>query len=138
VPLSQQLGDEGARSAPATAVALLLHERLEVQKWGEPCQARQRGPDKVRATNKHHSLIVVKLGGSLLADPQQWRAALSTLTSAAKSYRLVIVPGGGPFADVVRSIDERFRLSDDAAHIIFAQDRTVELVSHKIPVTWAV
>jgi aspartokinase-like uncharacterized kinase len=95
---------------------LLLHERLEVQKWGEPCQARQRGPDKVRATNKHQSLIVVKLGGSLLADPQQWRAALSTLTSAAKSYRLVIVPGGGPFAEAVRSIDERFGLSDDAAH----------------------
>ena len=59
---------------------------------------------------------VVKLGGSLLADPQQWRAALSTLTAAAQSYRLVIVPGGGPFADVVRSIDERFGLSDDAAH----------------------
>jgi probable H4MPT-linked C1 transfer pathway protein len=133
VPLSQQLGDDGARSAPATAVALLLHERLGVQKWGEPCpafakaparrgeakrrrQARQRGPDTVRATNKHQSLIVVKLGGSLLADPQQWRAALSTLTSAAKSYRLVIVPGGGPFADAVRSIDERFGLSDDAAH----------------------
>jgi len=121
VPLSRQLGEDGARSAPATAVALLLNECLnhgDPLSWRGPRQVRAGAPDEARPTIREaaRSLTVVKLGGSLLADPQQWRAALSTLTAAAQSYRLVIVPGGGPFADVVRSIDERFGLSDDAAH----------------------
>jgi dihydroneopterin aldolase len=56
---------------------------------------------------------VVKLGGSMARSPQlaDWLALL-----AAAPVRLVIVPGGGPFADQVREAQARWRFGDAAAH----------------------
>lgn len=56
---------------------------------------------------------VVKLGGSLAFSPylRQWLAACRTAASP-----LVVVPGGGPFADTVREAQARMALSDSAAH----------------------
>ncbi|WP_036294233.1 aspartate kinase [Methylosinus sp. PW1] len=57
--------------------------------------------------------LVVKLGGSLAASPalRRWLAALRRYPGP-----LSIVPGGGPFADAVRSAQEALRFSDAAAH----------------------
>ena len=57
--------------------------------------------------------VVVKLGGSLAFSQslQQWIAAC-----AACAGRIVIVPGGGPFADAVRSAQARMTFDDRAAH----------------------
>lgn len=58
-------------------------------------------------------LTVVKLGGSTADHPvlRVWIDAL-----AASSLQLVIVPGGGPFADQVRDAQKRMEFSDKAAH----------------------
>lgn len=58
-------------------------------------------------------LVVVKLGGSYAfsAHLQDWLAAL-----AACAGRVVIVPGGGPFADAVREAQPRMGFDDHAAH----------------------
>ena len=58
-------------------------------------------------------LTVVKLGGSY-AFSRQLPAWLEALASCAG--RVVIVPGGGPFADVVRDAQAKMRFSDDTAH----------------------
>ena len=58
-------------------------------------------------------LTVVKLGGSY-AFSLQLPAWLEALASCAG--RVVIVPGGGPFADVVRDAQAKMRFSDDTAH----------------------
>jgi 5-(aminomethyl)-3-furanmethanol phosphate kinase len=57
--------------------------------------------------------VVVKLGGSLAfsSDLQQWIVACT-----ACAGRVVIVPGGGPFADTVRSAQAQMQLDDVAAH----------------------
>ena len=57
---------------------------------------------------------VVKLGGSLHADPalQNW---LDMLASFGKG-KVVIVPGGGPFADQVRVAQRRWGFNDKTAH----------------------
>lgn len=56
---------------------------------------------------------VVKLGGSLARRP----AALSAWARAlAARPGVVVVPGGGPFADAVRQAQRRLGLSDLAAH----------------------
>jgi len=57
--------------------------------------------------------IVVKLGGSFAYSDrlQDWIDAL-----AACAGRVVIVPGGGPFADAVRLAQIRMRFDDKAAH----------------------
>ncbi len=57
--------------------------------------------------------VVVKLGGSFAFSPHlpDWIAAL-----AACAGRVVIVPGGGPFADAVRAAQPRMGFDDSAAH----------------------
>ena len=56
---------------------------------------------------------VVKLGGGLLGDPMltRWLRAV-----AKAGGRVVVVPGGGPFADAVRQAQGTLDFDDSAAH----------------------
>jgi len=58
-------------------------------------------------------LAIVKLGGSHANEPhiKDWLAAI-----AAEAGAIVIVPGGGPFADAVRSAQASMGYGDSAAH----------------------
>jgi aspartokinase-like uncharacterized kinase len=77
---------------------------------------------------------VVKLGGGLLAQRTCLDRVLETIAAAARTRRLLIVPGGGPFADAVRDVDRRLRLSDDAAHwmAILAMDQMAHLIAARL------
>ena len=76
--------------------------------------------------------LVVKLGGSTAghAEMQRW---IDLLVSAA--FPLVIVPGGGPFADQVRTSQKRLGYSDDAAHAmaILAMDQFGIAIAERHP-----
>jgi aspartokinase-like uncharacterized kinase len=78
--------------------------------------------------------VVVKVGGRLLRHVDDFHAVLSTIDSAARTRRVLIVPGGGPFADAVRSVDERLRLSDDAAHwmAVLAMDQYACVIADRL------
>jgi aspartokinase-like uncharacterized kinase len=67
---------------------------------------RANGPSRSR-------LAIVKLGGSHAKGPhiQDWLQAI-----AAEAGAVVIVPGGGPFADAVRSAQAAMGYDDSAAH----------------------
>lgn len=56
--------------------------------------------------------LVVKLGGSHLEAP----SLLAWLRVIAASAPLLLVPGGGAFADTVRAMQPRLGFSDRAAH----------------------
>lgn len=58
--------------------------------------------------------VVVKLGGSLAASADQLQGWIAALDRA--SLPLVIVPGGGPFADAVRAAQAALNFDDAAAH----------------------
>ena len=62
---------------------------------------------------ERRGVTVVKLGGSYAfsSDLQGWLAAI-----ASNAGDIVLVPGGGPFADAVRSAQPRMGFDDDAAH----------------------
>jgi 5-(aminomethyl)-3-furanmethanol phosphate kinase len=67
-----------------------------------------------RATGSSRSpLAIVKIGGSQFSGPhiKDWLAAI-----AAEAGAIVIVPGGGPFADTVRSAQATMGYDDEAAH----------------------
>lgn len=76
----------------------------------------------------------MKLGGGVLAHPEQFAVVLTAIGDAARAHRLVIVPGGGPFADAVRAVDSRLPLSDDAAHwmAILAMDQYAHLIAARL------
>jgi aspartokinase-like uncharacterized kinase len=59
---------------------------------------------------------VIKVGGSLAEDPERLRALCRKLSELAKMYALIVVPGGGRFADAVRELDQRFNLSGAVSH----------------------
>lgn len=60
-------------------------------------------------------MIIVKLGGSLFHSPllQGW---LDKLTQLSKTESIIIVPGGGPFADLVRQAQRQHHIDDGYAH----------------------
>ena len=77
---------------------------------------------------------VVKVGGRVLADVGAFDVVLATLSDAAGSCRLLVVPGGGPFADAVRGVDRQIGLSDTAAHwmAIVAMDQYAEVIAERL------
>ena len=58
---------------------------------------------------------VIKIGGSL-SRAGQLRPLIATLERLARQHRLLIVPGGGAFADLARRERLRLRLPEVAAH----------------------
>jgi aspartokinase-like uncharacterized kinase len=59
---------------------------------------------------------VLKVGGSLAEDPASLVRLCQELSVLAKAYRILIVPGGGKFADTVRKFDKVYGLSNIVAH----------------------
>jgi aspartokinase-like uncharacterized kinase len=78
---------------------------------------------------------VIKVGGSLAEDLERLRALCHKLSEFAKKYAIVVVPGGGRFADVVRDFDRRFNLSSGISHrmAILGMDQFGLLLSQIIP-----
>jgi len=59
---------------------------------------------------------VIKVGGSLAENSANLITLCQELGALAKSYKMLVVPGGGKFADVVREFYRNFTLSDTVAH----------------------
>ncbi|SDN21997.1 Uncharacterized kinase [Methylobacterium phyllostachyos] len=59
--------------------------------------------------------VVIKIGGSLEADPHRRRALLAEIADGAAG-RCIVVPGGGTFAALVRAAQAREGFSDAEAH----------------------
>jgi len=82
----------------------------------------------------HRVEIVVKVGGGLLKCLADLDRVLATIASAALERRLLLLPGGGPFADAVRAADAQLHLSDDAAHwmAILAMDQYAHVLADRL------
>jgi 5-(aminomethyl)-3-furanmethanol phosphate kinase len=79
-------------------------------------------------------LVVVKVGGGLSRTSGALDAVASALALAGRRHRIVVVPGGGPFADAVRAFERRELLSADAAHwmAILAMDQYAHVLAERI------
>lgn len=63
---------------------------------------------------------MVKIGGGLLRDAglDGLRRACTEVNEIASKRPVLVVPGGGPFADAVRAVDAQVGLADDVAHAL--------------------
>jgi aspartokinase-like uncharacterized kinase len=81
--------------------------------------------------------LVVKVGGGLLRDGglEGLRRACGEATELATRRPVLVVPGGGPFADAVRAVDAQVGLADDVAHVLAlrAMDQLGVLVRELLP-----
>ncbi len=161
-PTPLPVAELGADFTPAAAVALLLSERhhqavipantdsvvLVNAQIVSPAQAGIHirsgnvGPRSREADGAPARITtVVKVGGALLSRQGALDIVVPVLSRVAeRGDPVLVVPGGGPFADVVRKIDTELGLSDDAAHwmAIFALDQYAELLASRIPLSRAV
>lgn len=60
-------------------------------------------------------LTVIKLGGSLY-NSQQLSDCLQSILAYAENQTVIVVAGGGPFADLVRQAQQDHEFSDKTAH----------------------
>jgi 5-(aminomethyl)-3-furanmethanol phosphate kinase len=83
--------------------------------------------------------LVVKIGGGLLRDEglEGLRRACAEVTAIAAARPVLVVPGGGPFADAVRVVDEQVGLSDRVAHrlALQAMDQLGAILAPMLPGT---
>ncbi len=83
------------------------------------------------------SPLVVKIGGGLLRDEglQGLRRGSADVLELARDRPVLVVPGGGPFADVVRALDAQVGLGDDVAHrlALQAMDQLGVLLAPMLP-----
>jgi (4-(4-[2-(gamma-L-glutamylamino)ethyl]phenoxymethyl)furan-2-yl)methanamine synthase len=124
--LADDLGPDASRVAPAAAIALLLSESNEVRHATRRI-SRESAPG-------HQGLTVVKIGGGILAIPGAFERVTRAVATASKKARLVVFPGGGPFADIVRDIDGKMGLSPSSAHwmAILAMDQYAHVLAEQI------
>jgi (4-(4-[2-(gamma-L-glutamylamino)ethyl]phenoxymethyl)furan-2-yl)methanamine synthase len=130
--LARELGDAAARCAPAASVALLFEERQSEN--GRPRIIDRHSTGDSSGQRPALVDVVIKFGGGVLAHCEYFDAALGALATAGQARRLLVVPGGGPFADSVRAVDRQHRLSDDAAHwmAILAMDQHAHLIASRL------
>jgi (4-(4-[2-(gamma-L-glutamylamino)ethyl]phenoxymethyl)furan-2-yl)methanamine synthase len=140
--LADMCGDGAARCAPAASVALLLDGTVSVRRAEALASADASEAVAVRPRTLKRALhgthrpidTVIKVGGGLLAHDGYLDRVLTVLADIARDETLLIVPGGGPFADAVRDQDARLRLSEDAAHwmAVLAMDQYAHLIVSRL------
>lgn len=77
---------------------------------------------------------LLKVGGSL-HNSAALRPLIEHLAALAQHQRLLVLPGGGPFAEQVRHVDAHIDLSDSAAHwmAILSMDQYAYLLADLAP-----
>lgn len=78
---------------------------------------------------------VLKIGGSLSEYPKNLMHLCQKLSVLAERHKVLIVPGGGKFADTVRKFDKIYGFSETVAHkmAILAMDQYGLLLSDITP-----
>ena len=77
---------------------------------------------------------VIKIGGGLSRLPGALERVCSALQALAQQHSILLVPGGGPFADAVRVFESRTTLSPAASHwmAILAMDQYAYVLADRI------
>ena len=78
---------------------------------------------------------VLKIGGGLLGKAGAFELTIEAVTAFRPGRRLVIVPGGGPFAEAVREMFKRAKIGEDAAHwmAVLGMDQYAHALTARLP-----
>jgi len=81
--------------------------------------------------------LVIKIGGGLLRDEglEGLRRACAEVNETATRRPVLVVPGGGQFADAVRAVDAQVGFADDIAHALAlrAMDQLGAILAPMLP-----
>lgn len=133
VSLSDDIGEDAARYAPAAAVAMLWAEDRGASLVG--LSVADSTGSAPRSTDESSAIdLVIKVGGALLEHVAHLERVVAAISAVSRALRVVVVPGGGPFADAVRRVDERLALGDEEAHwmAVLGMDQYAHLLAARI------
>jgi len=84
--------------------------------------------------NSGADLSVIKVGGGLSRLPGALERVCSAFQELSQRHPMLVVPGGGPFADAVRTFERRTTLSPAASHwmAILAMDQYAYVLADRI------
>ena len=79
-------------------------------------------------------ITVLKLGGASCRSAETRRKSLEAINHLARRRSILVVPGGGAFADQVRLAQSAQGFSDDVAHwlAILAMDQVAHLIAEEL------
>ena len=100
-----------------------------------PAKALPHSRDSPKARRREQPIdLVIKVGGGLLEHVEHLDRLLRAIAEAARARRVVVVPGGGPFADAVRDADGLLGLGANAAHwmAILGMDQYAHLLTSRV------
>ena len=87
-------------------------------------------------TNETPSVhTVIKVGGGLLGKAGAFELVIEALTAFRRGRRVLVLPGGGPFADAVRQMFKRIKIGEDAAHwmAVLGMDQYAHALAARLP-----
>ena len=87
-------------------------------------------------TGKPRSVhTVVKIGGGLLSRAGALDLVTEALAAFTPGRHVLVLPGGGPFADAVRTMFLRVKIGEDAAHwmAVLGMDQYAHALAGRIP-----
>ena len=78
---------------------------------------------------------IVKVGGGLLGRAGALDLVTEALVAFTRQRQVLILPGGGPFADAVRTMFRRVKIGEDAAHwmAVLGMDQYAHALASRIP-----
>ncbi len=81
---------------------------------------------------------IFKIGGKILENSNNIKSTFSQLTQLYEEkilQKIIIIPGGGSFANFVRSLDEDLQIGDDLAHwiAIYSMNYNGIILNRKYP-----
>jgi len=78
---------------------------------------------------------IVKVGGGLLGRAGALDLVTEALVAFSGGRRVLVIPGGGPFADAVRTMFRRVKISEDAAHwmAVLGMDQYAHALASRVP-----
>ena len=84
---------------------------------------------------KSNDIILIKIGGSLIKYEENLRELCKQLNKIKEKHKILIVPGGSVFTDLVRKIYMEYGLSETSAHFmaILGMDQFGFMLSDLIP-----
>jgi aspartokinase-like uncharacterized kinase len=88
----------------------------------------------VRPQVPHGELAVIKIGGRLSRIPGALERVCAAVQEASREHSVIVVPGGGRFADAVRDFERQVPVSPDTAHwmAILAMDQYGHALADRI------
>lgn len=77
---------------------------------------------------------MIKVGGGLLGRAAAFERVAAALGALSGGHRILVVPGGGPFADAVRELSRGIELGEDTAHwmAILGMDQYAHALAFRI------